>query len=86
MGVMYCLAVRWLLEITIRMKAVQLTTMFVSVRNVSVVATVFGIIIGPYALGIFNPTSWSNYDNVTLEFTRIVIAVQVMAAGVSLPR
>ncbi|KAG0352484.1 hypothetical protein BGZ54_002758 [Gamsiella multidivaricata] len=30
--------------------------------------------------------SWKNYDTVTLEFTRIVIAVQVMAAGVSLPR
>jgi hypothetical protein len=30
--------------------------------------------------------SWKEYDVVTLEFTRIVIAVQVMAAGVSLPR
>ncbi|KAG0283573.1 hypothetical protein BGZ96_012033 [Linnemannia gamsii] len=30
--------------------------------------------------------SWSKFDTVTLEFTRIVIAVQVMAAGVSLPR
>ncbi|KAG9073223.1 hypothetical protein KI688_001014 [Linnemannia hyalina] len=50
------------------------------------VATVFGIIIGPYAIGIFNPLGWEKYDNVTLEFTRIVIAVQVMAAGVSLPR
>ncbi|KAF9365505.1 hypothetical protein BGX34_009748 [Mortierella sp. NVP85] len=50
------------------------------------VSTVFGIIIGPYALGIFDPMSWKEYDVVTLEFTRIVIAVQVMAAGVSLPR
>ncbi|KAK3837475.1 MAG: Sodium/hydrogen exchanger family-domain-containing protein [Linnemannia gamsii] len=50
------------------------------------VSTVFGIIIGPYAIGIFDPTSWEKYDSVTLEFTRIVIAVQVMAAGVSLPR
>ncbi|KAG0300900.1 hypothetical protein BGZ98_008782 [Dissophora globulifera] len=50
------------------------------------VSTAFGIIIGPYAIGIFDPMSWKNYDNVTLEFTRIVIAVQVMAAGVSLPR
>ncbi|KAG9069148.1 hypothetical protein KI688_010043 [Linnemannia hyalina] len=30
--------------------------------------------------------SWTKFDSVTLEFTRIVIAVQVMAAGVSLPR
>ncbi|KAG0354193.1 hypothetical protein BGZ54_001795, partial [Gamsiella multidivaricata] len=29
---------------------------------------------------------WQEFDQVTLEFTRIVIAVQVMAAGVSLPR
>lgn len=51
-----------------------------------VVSTVFGIIIGPYAIGIFDPAGWQDYDLVTLEFTRIVIAVQVMAAGVSLPR
>ncbi|KAF9930721.1 hypothetical protein FBU30_000099 [Linnemannia zychae] len=50
------------------------------------VSTAFGIIIGPYAIGIFDPMSWSKFDTVTLEFTRIVIAVQVMAAGVSLPR
>jgi hypothetical protein len=58
-----------------------------SIPNISaVVSTVFGIIIGPYAIGIFDPTGWEKYDSVTLEFTRIVIAVQVMAAGVSLPR
>ncbi|KAF9941405.1 hypothetical protein BGZ65_003702 [Modicella reniformis] len=50
------------------------------------VSTAFGIIIGPYAIGIFDPMSWKNHDRVTLEFTRIVIAIQVMAAGVSLPR
>ncbi|KAG0222770.1 hypothetical protein BGW42_006338 [Actinomortierella wolfii] len=50
------------------------------------VSTAFGIIIGPYALGIFDPLGWEKYDTVTLEFTRIVIAVQVMAAGVCLPR
>ncbi|KAF9916604.1 hypothetical protein BX616_003351 [Lobosporangium transversale] len=50
------------------------------------VSTAFGIIIGPYAIGIFDPVGWKGYDTVTLEFTRIVIAVQVMAAGVSLPR
>ncbi|KAF9192385.1 hypothetical protein BGZ51_005214 [Haplosporangium sp. Z 767] len=50
------------------------------------VATAFGIIIGPYAIGIFDPAGWHEFDKVTLEFTRIVIAIQVMAAGVSLPR
>jgi len=53
---------------------------------VLVVSTVFGIIIGPYVIGIFDPAGWKDFDLVTLEFTRIVIAVQVMAAGVSLPR
>ncbi|KAF8940621.1 hypothetical protein BGZ58_005580 [Dissophora ornata] len=57
--------------------------MFISEAFVS---TVFGIVIGPYAIGIFDPLSWEHFDSVTLEFTRIVIAVQVMAAGVSLPR
>ncbi|KAK3817717.1 MAG: Sodium/hydrogen exchanger family-domain-containing protein [Benniella sp.] len=50
------------------------------------VSTVFGIIIGPYVIGIFDPAGWKDFDLVTLEFTRIVIAIQVMAAGVSLPR
>ncbi|KFH69994.1 hypothetical protein MVEG_04797 [Podila verticillata NRRL 6337] len=50
------------------------------------VSTAFGIIIGPYALSIFDPSGWEDFDTVTLELTRIVIAVQVMAAGVSLPR
>ncbi|KAF9318965.1 hypothetical protein BG003_010172 [Podila horticola] len=50
------------------------------------VSTAFGIIIGPYALSIFDPLGWEGFDTVTLELTRIVIAVQVMAAGVSLPR
>ncbi|KAF9169912.1 hypothetical protein BGX21_002903 [Mortierella sp. AD011] len=50
------------------------------------VSTAFGIIIGPYAIGVFDPVSWKNYDNVTLEFAKIVIAIQVMAAGISLPR
>ncbi|KAF9201230.1 hypothetical protein BGZ49_008543 [Haplosporangium sp. Z 27] len=50
------------------------------------VSTVFGIIIGPYAIGIFDPAGWGHFDTVTLEFTRLVIAVQVMAAGISLPR
>ncbi|KAG0204325.1 hypothetical protein BGX28_003720 [Mortierella sp. GBA30] len=40
----------------------------------------------PYAIGIFEPLAWIEFDRVTLEFTRIAIAVQVMAAGVSLPR
>ncbi|KAF9103652.1 hypothetical protein BGX27_010485 [Mortierella sp. AM989] len=66
-----------------------LVSLFVKERlfiSEAFVATAFGIIIGPYAIGVFDPLSWKEYDKVTLEFTRIVIAVQVMAAGISLPR
>ncbi|KAI1314578.1 hypothetical protein EDD11_001961 [Mortierella claussenii] len=66
-----------------------LVSLFVKERlfiSEAFVSTVFGIIIGPYAIGIFDPAGWKEFDDVTLEFTRIVIAVQVMAAGVSLPR
>ncbi|KAF9432713.1 hypothetical protein BGZ76_010426 [Entomortierella beljakovae] len=66
-----------------------LVSMFVKEKlfiSEAFVATVFGIIIGPYAIGIFDPAGWGDFDLVTLEFTRIVIAIQVMAAGVSLPR
>ncbi|KAF9109995.1 hypothetical protein BGX27_006891 [Mortierella sp. AM989] len=40
----------------------------------------------PYAIGVFDPAGWEEFDTIALELTRIVIAVQVMAAGVSLPR
>lgn len=46
---------------------------------------------GPHGANIFDPRSWGNstdesIDNITLEFTRIVIAVGVFAVGVELPK
>ncbi|ODO10668.1 hypothetical protein I350_01265 [Cryptococcus amylolentus CBS 6273] len=54
-------------------------------------ATVIGIIIGPHCLKLFNPTGWANgnddtVDEITLEVTRVVIAISVFAVGVELPK
>lgn len=54
-------------------------------------ATVFGIIIGPHVLDLFNPYSWGGADDqitneITLEVTRVVIALSVFAVGVELPK
>lgn len=52
----------------------------------AMVATLFGIAVGPEGFGLVHPLSWENNDKLTLEFARIVIALQVFAAGVSLPK
>jgi NhaP-type Na+/H+ or K+/H+ antiporter len=54
-------------------------------------AFLFGVIIGPYGTNIFDPRSWGNssnesIDNITLEFTRVVIGIGVFAVGVELPK
>lgn len=47
------------------------------------------IIVGPYVLNWFDPTSWSSSEErtneITYQFTRLVIGVQVLFAGISLP-
>ena len=50
------------------------------------VATVCGIIFGPYAANLFSPESWGNVDKITLECSRIVLVVQCFAIGVELPK
>lgn len=54
------------------------------------IATVTGIILGPYVLGLFDPAGWSKeehaVDYITLEVTRVVIAIGVFAIGVELPK
>ncbi|KAK1925819.1 Sodium/hydrogen exchanger family-domain-containing protein, partial [Papiliotrema laurentii] len=55
------------------------------------IATVIGIIMGPYVSGFFNPLAWANgnteiTDEITLEVTRVVIAISVFAVGVELPK
>ncbi|KAL9000332.1 MAG: hypothetical protein Q9169_001049 [Polycauliona sp. 2 TL-2023] len=50
------------------------------------VATICGIIFGPHAANIFNPISWGNVDQITLECSRVVLVVQCFAVGVELPK
>lgn len=56
-----------------------------------VFATLFGIIIGPSGADIFTPRSWGSTSDevtneITLEVTRIVLALGVFAIGVELPK
>lgn len=50
------------------------------------VATICGIIFGPHAANLINPLEWGNPDQITLEFSRIVLVVQCFAIGVELPK
>ncbi|KAI1268379.1 alkali metal cation/H+ antiporter Nha1 C terminus-domain-containing protein [Xylariaceae sp. FL1019] len=50
------------------------------------VATIVGIIFGPHAANLIDPKSWGNVDEITLEFSRIVLVVQCFAVGVELPK
>ncbi|CAO3648007.1 unnamed protein product [Cunninghamella echinulata] len=50
------------------------------------VALGFGILFSPSFLNIINIISWEHELDFTSQFTRIVIAIQVMAAGIMLPK
>ncbi|KAG9599060.1 Na+/H+ antiporter, partial [Aureobasidium melanogenum] len=50
------------------------------------VATICGIIFGPHAANLIDPSTWGNEDRITLEFARIVLVVQCFAVGVELPK
>lgn len=50
------------------------------------IATLCGVIFGPHAANLIDPVSWGNVDEVTLEFSRIVLVVQCFAVGVELPK
>lgn len=55
----------------------------------AIVATAIGIAFSPYAAGIFGPRNWAegrHFDDITLEITRVVIALSVFAVGVELPK
>ncbi|KAI9142948.1 Cation/H+ exchanger [Paraphysoderma sedebokerense] len=56
----------------------------------SLVATIFGIIIGPYGADLFtffrsNSNDHHEFDKVMFQFARIAVGIQVMFAGVELP-
>lgn len=60
------------------------------------IAALFGIIVGPAALNLFNPSGWAGSDErapgghvtdqITLEIMRVTIALSVFAVGVELPK
>ncbi|CAJ2506881.1 Uu.00g080670.m01.CDS01 [Anthostomella pinea] len=50
------------------------------------VATLCGVIFGPHAANLIDPSTWGNVDSITLEFSRIVLVVQCFAVGVELPK
>ncbi|KAK6363542.1 hypothetical protein TWF730_000971 [Orbilia blumenaviensis] len=67
----------------------MLVSLFVKERlyiGEATVATICGVIFGPYAANLFNPNSWGNVDQITLECSRIVLVVQCFAVGVELPK
>lgn len=49
-------------------------------------ATIAGLILGPHCLGWFDPVTWGNTDEITLEICRIVLCIQIVAVAVELPR
>lgn len=50
------------------------------------IATICGVIFGPHAANLIDPGTWGNTDQITLEFSRIVLVVQCFAVGVELPK
>lgn len=49
-------------------------------------ATIAGLILGPHCLDWFDPITWGNTDEITLEICRIVLCIQIVAVAVELPR
>ncbi|KZW00958.1 hypothetical protein EXIGLDRAFT_666780 [Exidia glandulosa HHB12029] len=54
-------------------------------------AFLFGVVVGPNGANIFNPRHWANgnedvVNEITLELTRVVLAIGVFAIGVELPK
>ena len=52
----------------------------------SLVATSIGIAFGPLAAGALNPFIFPNIQQVTYDFSQIVICIQIMAAAIALPK
>lgn len=50
------------------------------------IALAIGAILGPRAASVLDPQSWAQTTTVTLEFSRIVIALQTFGNAIELPR
>jgi NhaP-type Na+/H+ or K+/H+ antiporter len=56
-----------------------------------VIALVFGLVLGPHGTNFIRPLDYANGDNhrldsTTLAFSRLVLGVQLVLAGVQLPK
>lgn len=49
-------------------------------------ATIYGLIVGPHCLDWFNPISWGNYLYITLEISRVLLCIEIVAVAVELPK
>ncbi|KAJ9667744.1 hypothetical protein H2201_002279 [Coniosporium apollinis] len=49
-------------------------------------ATLFGILFGPFGAGVLQPSKWGLGDSFVQEFTRIVVGIQCFAVGIELPK
>lgn len=68
-------------QINIKIKFDRITHNFIAV------AILCGIIFGPLCANFIDIGHWGGEEHtITKEFTRVVIAIQVMAAGVALPK
>lgn len=51
----------------------------------STVSALFGLIVGPHCLNWFNPYAWGNLLYNTLEISRILLCIELVAVGIELP-
>ncbi|KAA1096018.1 Superoxide dismutase [Mn], mitochondrial [Puccinia graminis f. sp. tritici] len=54
----------------------------------AMLAVSFGVLMGPHVAGLIDPRSWgggASFNEITLEITRIIVALDVFSAGVELP-
>ncbi|CDS13205.1 hypothetical protein LRAMOSA05383 [Lichtheimia ramosa] len=51
-----------------------------------VIATLYGIFIGPLGVGLVDLEGWDGKHELTQQFSRIAIGIQVMVVGISLPK
>lgn len=49
------------------------------------ISALYGLIIGPHCLNWVNPFSWGNFLYITLEVSRILLCVELVAVGIELP-
>ncbi|CDH54140.1 na h [Lichtheimia corymbifera JMRC:FSU:9682] len=52
----------------------------------ALVATLYGIFIGPLGVGLIDLEGWDGKHELTREFSRIAIGIQVMVVGITLPK